>query len=44
LLETSALQLQLEPPGNPFPSPPPAGKCALSLDVCEAGVSPKAIS
>lgn len=42
LLETSVLQQKLEPPGYQFPSP--AGKDALSLDVCNARVSLKAIS
>lgn len=39
MLETSVLQQKLEPPGYQFPSP--AGKDALSLDVCNATVSPK---
>lgn len=43
-METSVLQLELEPPGNQFPSLSPAGKYALSLDVCEAGMCLKAIS
>lgn len=41
LLETSALQLKLEPPGYQFPSPSPAGKDALSWYVCNARMSLK---
>lgn len=44
LLEALVLQLKLEPPGNQFPSPSPAGKYALSLDIYKAGMRLKAIS